>query len=76
MSPARGRLHLSTFDFDLRAEYYMAIELVPLPLPASADPSKFVDFGREVKGVNPGSLSPELFEEVKDALYKVIFISY
>lgn len=50
----------------------MAIELVPLPLPASADPSKFVDFGREVKGVNPGSLSPELFEEVKDALYKVI----
>lgn len=54
----------------------MAIELVPLPLPASADPSKFVDFGREVKGVNPGSLSPELFEEVKNALYKVIFISY
>lgn len=53
----------------------MAIELVPLPLPASADPSKFVDFGREVKGVNPGSLSPEQFEEVKEALYKVIVYS-
>lgn len=49
----------------------MAIELVPLPLPASADPSKFADFGREVKGVNPGALSPEEFEQVKDALYKV-----
>ncbi|KAJ4000253.1 taurine catabolism dioxygenase [Lentinula boryana] len=48
----------------------MAIELVPLPLPASADASKFTDFGREVRGVDPGSLSPELFEQVKDALYK------
>ena len=49
----------------------MAIELVALPLPASADPTKFADFGREVKGVNPGTLSPEEFEQVKDALYKV-----
>ncbi|THU96895.1 Clavaminate synthase-like protein [Dendrothele bispora CBS 962.96] len=48
----------------------MAIELAPLPLPASADPTKFTDFGREVKGVKPGSLTPELFEEIKDALYK------
>ncbi|KAK7464338.1 hypothetical protein VKT23_006506 [Stygiomarasmius scandens] len=48
----------------------MAIELTPLPLPASADPSKFVDFGREVKGVSPGSLTPEQFEEIKNALYK------
>ncbi|KIJ95268.1 hypothetical protein K443DRAFT_683161 [Laccaria amethystina LaAM-08-1] len=48
----------------------MAIELVPFPLPASADPSKFADFGREVKGINPGTLSPEEFEQVKDALYK------
>ncbi|KAF8436480.1 taurine catabolism dioxygenase [Boletus edulis BED1] len=31
----------------------MTIELTPLQLPASADPSYFVDFGREVKGVNP-----------------------
>ena len=49
----------------------MAIELVPLPLPASADASKFKDFGREVRGVNPGSLTSEQFEQVKDALYKV-----
>lgn len=49
----------------------MAIELTPLPLPASADPSNFVDFGREVKGVDPGNLTPEQFAEVYDALYKV-----
>ncbi|KAG6335453.1 hypothetical protein ID866_3627 [Astraeus odoratus] len=48
----------------------MTIELVPLPLPASADPSKFIDFGREVKGVEPGNLSPEQFADVSDALYK------
>lgn len=49
----------------------MAIELVSLPLPASADASKFADFGREVKGIEPGSLTPEQFEEIRDALYKV-----
>ena len=49
----------------------MAIELTPLPLPASADPSYFVDFGREVKGVNPGELTPAQFAEIHDALYKV-----
>lgn len=49
----------------------MAIELVPLPLPASADPSKFVDFGREVKGVNPASLTSDEFKEIHDALHKV-----
>ncbi|KAL4067233.1 hypothetical protein V8B97DRAFT_937829 [Scleroderma yunnanense] len=48
----------------------MAIELTPLSLPTSADPSKFVDFGREVKGVDPGNLTPEQFAEVHDALYK------
>jgi len=48
----------------------MAIELTPLPLPASADPSYFVDFGREVKGVNPGELTPAQFAEIHDALYK------
>jgi hypothetical protein len=53
----------------------MAIELLPLPLPASADASKFKDFGREVKGVNPGELTPEEFEEVKKALYTVSAIS-
>jgi hypothetical protein len=49
----------------------MAIEFVPLPLPSSADASKFLDFGREVKGVNPGSFSPDEFELLTDAVYKV-----
>ncbi|KAH8835991.1 taurine catabolism dioxygenase [Flagelloscypha sp. PMI_526] len=48
----------------------MTIELLPLPLPASADPTKFSQFGREVKGVNPGTFTPEEFEQIKDALYK------
>ncbi|KIY50424.1 Clavaminate synthase-like protein [Fistulina hepatica ATCC 64428] len=48
----------------------MVIELVPLPLPKSADPSRFVDFGREVKGLDPGNLSPGDFAQVEDALYK------
>lgn len=51
----------------------MAIELAPLPLPASADSSKFTDFGREVRGVNPGALTPDEFQEVQDALYRVRF---
>ena len=49
----------------------MAIELAPLPLPPSADASKFTEFGREVKGVNPGTLTPEQFKEIEQLLYKV-----
>ena len=49
----------------------MAIELTPLPLPASADPSCFVGFGREVKGASPGEFTPARFAEIHDALYKV-----
>ncbi|KAK0185142.1 hypothetical protein F5146DRAFT_1114050 [Armillaria mellea] len=48
----------------------MAIEFVPLPLPATADPSKFTTFGRQVKGVDPGKFTPEQFQEIRDALYK------
>lgn len=48
----------------------MTIELTPLPLPASADASKFADFGREVKGVHPGELTTEQFAKIHDALYK------
>ncbi|KAI0036453.1 Clavaminate synthase-like protein [Vararia minispora EC-137] len=48
----------------------MAIELAPLPLPSTADASKFTEFGREVKGVNPGELSPEQLEQVQMLLYK------
>ena len=49
----------------------MTIDLVPLRLPSSADASKFLGFGREVKGVNPGSFTREEFEELKEAVYKV-----
>ncbi|KAI0962603.1 hypothetical protein AcV7_001408 [Taiwanofungus camphoratus] len=48
----------------------MAIETVPFTLPPSADASKFKNFGREVKGVNPGTLSPEQFKEIEQLLYK------
>ncbi|KAL4260264.1 TfdA dioxygenase [Pleurotus pulmonarius] len=46
------------------------IELAPLPLPTSADPSILRDFGREVKGVRLGALSPEDFGQIQGALYK------
>lgn len=49
----------------------MAIEVTPLPLPPSADASKFANFGREVKGVNPGSLTDDQFKEIAELLYKV-----
>ncbi|KAJ3572185.1 hypothetical protein NP233_g3260 [Leucocoprinus birnbaumii] len=48
----------------------MAIELAPLPLPPSADASKFANFGREVRGLHPGKLTPEQLKEVQEALYK------
>jgi len=49
----------------------MTIELVPIPLPASADASKLSNFGREVKGINPASItsSSELLKEIESALY-------
>jgi hypothetical protein len=49
----------------------MAIELLPLPLPASADASKLAEFGREVKGINPAEITPEDFKEIEQALFKV-----
>lgn len=49
----------------------MAIEVAPLPLPPSADASKLAEFGREVKGVDPGQLTPEQFQEIEELLYKV-----
>lgn len=48
----------------------MAIETVPLTLPKSADPSKFTQLGREVKGVNPATASDEQFKEIQELLYK------
>lgn len=47
------------------------IELVPLLLPASADPNILQDFGRQVKGVRLGALSPEESRQIEGALYKV-----
>lgn len=49
----------------------MAIETSQFLLPSSADPSKFAEFGREVKGVDLGSLTPEQFSEIEELLYKV-----
>ncbi|KAE9394490.1 Clavaminate synthase-like protein [Gymnopus androsaceus JB14] len=48
----------------------MTIELIPLPLPPTADSSKFATFGREVKGVNPCSCTPDELEAVREALYR------
>ena len=47
------------------------IQVLPLPLPPSADASKFTEFGREVKGVDPGNLTPEQFRHIEELLYKV-----
>ena len=50
----------------------MTIELAPLPLPPSANPTKLADFGREGKGVAPGTLTPEQFKEIEQLLYQVL----
>ena len=42
-----------------------------LPVPPTADAEKLKNFGREVRSVKPGELSPEEFKEVHDLLYKV-----
>ena len=52
----------------------MAIETFPLPLPPTADPSKFKDFGREVRGVHPGRLTDEEFKDIEQLLYRVCVI--
>jgi hypothetical protein len=49
----------------------MSVTVAPLPLPPSADPSKFSDFGREVIGLDAGNLTPEQFKQVEELLYKV-----
>jgi hypothetical protein len=64
-------LLISSTAEDITHETTMAIEAVPLPLPSTADPSKFKDFGREVRGVHPGRLTDEEFKEIEQLLYKV-----
>ena len=67
--PARSQYIYESFPPSrTQRSYYatMAIELAPLPLPPSADPSKFSEFGREVKGINPGTLTAEQFKEIEE----------
>lgn len=49
----------------------MPVELLSIPLPDTADPTKFQEFGREVRGIDPANLSPEEFSAIRLALYKV-----
>jgi hypothetical protein len=51
----------------------MTIETVPLPLPPSADPSRFSNFGRQVIGLDPGNLTSSDFTEIQGLLYKVVY---
>jgi hypothetical protein len=48
----------------------MPVQIESLPLPPSANPKYFADFGREVTGVNPAELTPEQFKEIEQLLYK------
>lgn len=48
----------------------MSIVVENLPLPPTANPAHFAEFGKEVKGVNPGALTPEQFKEIEQLLYK------
>lgn len=49
----------------------MAIEVVPIPLPPTANAAKFGQMGRVVKGVSPGTATEEQLKEIHDLLYKV-----
>jgi hypothetical protein len=49
----------------------MSIQIESFPLPPSANPKYFTEFGREVKGVNPAELTPDQFKEIEQLLYKV-----
>lgn len=48
----------------------MAIETAPFPLAPGADAAKMQYFGRVVKDVHPGKLTPEQLEEIKTLLYQ------
>lgn len=43
----------------------------PIPIPPSADPAKFKDFGRQVEGFEPDNVTSEQMEEIMDMLYRV-----
>lgn len=42
----------------------------PIPVPPSADPAMFKDFGRQVEGFEPDNVTSEQMEEIMDMLYK------
>ncbi|WRT69366.1 uncharacterized protein IL334_006350 [Kwoniella shivajii] len=42
----------------------------PIPLPPSANPKYFKDFGRKVEGFDPAQMTEEQKEEIIDMLYK------
>ncbi|KAH7915748.1 Clavaminate synthase-like protein [Hygrophoropsis aurantiaca] len=46
-----------------------ALELLPIPLPLSANSAQLSDFGREVKNLDPGNLNAEQFAALENALY-------
>jgi len=48
----------------------MAVEVAPFPIPTGADAARMKDFGRVVKDLHPGKLTPEQLEEIKELLYK------
>lgn len=53
----------------------MTIEFLPIPLPPSADASKLSEFGREVRGFDPGKdWTEDEFREIEEGLYKVCFL--
>ena len=49
----------------------MAIEVLPIPLPPTANAAKCGQMGRVVKGVSPGTATEEQLKEIHDLLYKV-----
>jgi hypothetical protein len=42
-----------------------------LPVPPSADPAAFKDFGRKVEGFNPDTIDDKGMAEIVEMLYKV-----
>ncbi|KZS93511.1 Clavaminate synthase-like protein [Sistotremastrum niveocremeum HHB9708] len=49
----------------------MSLQVLPLPLPPSADPAKFAEFGREIKGFKPSEdFNDPQYKEIEQLLYK------
>lgn len=46
------------------------IEVVPILRPPLTHVANFADFGREIRGVHPGAISPERLQGIERLLYK------